>query len=395
MMKIVYFFSLILITFSCNSQYSILYEIDPRNFVENKIILSEIADDITYIPLDNNIPFTYFNHVITPTSCYIAAKGIGILEFDREGNLIKKIGSRGRGPGEFWYGMEFAVDERTGNVYVLDHGKVKVYSQSGIFLRDIFFKEYIGGYGMGGDIEIYNSLLFIPDYLSTGDSKYCWVFLDTLGNLVAKKENSVPPFHTNIVTKGSIYRFENKLFYYNYFNDTIYSISSDLSINAAYLFAKGDHRWPRAMIETNSQSQFQSQLFKLFRPLMMFETEHFIVLLYAYLERSAISLIDKKTKKTFLALKYEERPGSMVKSKACIINDLDGGMPLPNLNYYVEDGKEYITTLINPFDLKVYISGDEFKNTVPKYPEKKKELERLVNSLKETDNPVLVLVSLK
>ena len=89
-MKIVYFFSLILITFSCNSQDSILYEIDPRNFVENKIILSEIADDITYIPLDNNIPFTYFNHVITPTSCYIAAKGIGILEFDREGNLIKK-----------------------------------------------------------------------------------------------------------------------------------------------------------------------------------------------------------------------------------------------------------------------------------------------------------------
>jgi len=45
--------------------------------------------------------------------------------------------------------------------------------------------------------------------------------------------------------------------------------------------------------------------------------------------------------------------------------------------------------------LKEYIASNEFKESNPKYPERKKELEELVNGLKETDNPVLVLVRLK
>jgi len=88
----------------------------------------------------------------------------------------------------------------------------------------------------------------------------------------------------------------------------------------------------------------------------------------------------------------------MVKTRALIINDIDGGMPLstrPIINYYEENDSEYIITLISPFDLKVYLSTDEFKNTVPKYPEKKKELEKLTASLKEVDNPVLMMVRLK
>ncbi len=39
--------------------------------------------------------------------------------------------------------------------------------------------------------------------------------------------------------------------------------------------------------------------------------------------------------------------------------------------------------------------SEEFRNSKPVYPEKKRELEKLANSLKETDNPVLILVSLK
>ena len=392
MIKLVYLLLLVLITFSCKSQDSNLYVIDPRNFVENKIVLSEIADDITYIPLDNKIPFTYFKYIITPNSLYVSAKGIGILKFDREGRQLKKIGSRGRGPGEFWYGMNFAVDERTGNVFVLDPGMIKVYSQSGRFLRDLKTKEYSSGFGFR-DIEISNSLLFFPDYIPAGDSKNNWVFLDTIGNLVAKKENSVPIFENNIEMDGCIYKFEDKIFYYNYFNDTIFSISPDLSYNVAYLFAKGEFRWPKSKIEFSSDFQLPSKLFK---PVAMFETKHFIMLAYAFRDKWVISFIDKKTKKTFIAQKHEEAPGTLIKYKPFLINDLDGGIPLSgDIKYYSENGTEYITILINAFDLKAYISKDEFKNTIPNYPLKKKELEKLANSLAETDNPVLMMVRLK
>ncbi len=47
------------------------------------------------------------------------------------------------------------------------------------------------------------------------------------------------------------------------------------------------------------------------------------------------------------------------------------------------------------YELKQYVESDAFKNSTPKYPEKKKQLEQLANSLNENDNPVLMLVKLK
>jgi hypothetical protein len=207
---------LILLTFlllSCDSGNKSPLTIDPRKINGRSITLSDIADDIVYVPLDNIIPFTNFKYVITPDYLYVSAKGNGILKFDRKGKLIKKIGSEGRGPGEYLYGIHFTVDERTGNVYVLDPKKVKVYSPSGIFLRDILYERYMKSYAMAGGLENYNSLLFLPDFIMRGNSKFNWIFLDTLGNLVSKKDNSVPPFFTDNVRPGNIYRFEDRLFY--------------------------------------------------------------------------------------------------------------------------------------------------------------------------------------
>jgi hypothetical protein len=50
---------------------------------------------------------------------------------------------------------------------------------------------------------------------------------------------------------------------------------------------------------------------------------------------------------------------------------------------------------IDAIKLKAHVTSETFLNSTPKYPEKKKELEKLANSLKETDNPVLMLVKLK
>jgi len=380
-MKNTFLFFLLLFSFSCSSTDSTLV-IDPRTFVENKITLDEIADDITYIPIDNSIPFTNFKYVITPKSIYIAAKGISILKFDRDGKLIQRIGSQGRGPGEFILGMDFTVDEKTGNIYVLDPRKIKAYSQNGVFLRDIEYDKFLKPYPTAGGIEFYNSLLLLPDYNMSGLSEFNWVFLDTLGNLVSSKENSVPHFQAKIVWPGSIYLFKDKFYYFNYFNDTIFSILPDLNSQKAYLFAQGDHRWPRKKIVQ------LIQLSTLFQPVQMFETKNFIVLRYYYHKNTAILLIDKRKMKTFLSITDSD-------SKASITNNLDGGMPLTDLNYYTEDDKEYFTALIEPVDVKLYAKSDEFKNIVPEHPEKKKQFEKLADSLNETDNPILIMVKLK
>jgi hypothetical protein len=391
-MKSRYLLFLIFLTFSCKSPDNGLYKIDPRTFVENKITLADIADDIKYIPLDDSIPIGLtYKLLLTDNNIYLSIKDVGILKYDRFGKLICKVGNRGRGPAEYHYFMDYTVDELTGNVFVLDRSVIKVYSQTGLFVRDINYNQYLSN--MGGDVEIFNSLLFIPDYIQYGNSKFNWVFLDTLGNLVSEKENSVPTFSINMVLPGKVYKFGSNLFYFNALNDTIFSISPDLKHKGAYLFSQGDFRWPIENFEFSSIMQ----TYNIFKPLRMFETKHLIFLQYSYLDRSAISLIDKKTKKIFLAYKNDKIAG-MVKTRALIVNNLDGGLPLsasPIINYYVENDSEYLCTLINPFDLKVYLSTDEFKNSVPKNAGKKNELEKLANNLKETDNPVLMLVRLK
>jgi hypothetical protein len=314
----------------------------------------------------------------------LSVKDAGILKYDKSGKLICKIGNLGRGPGEYQHFMDYAIDEKSDNVYVMEPGTIKVYSSTGRFVRDIKYEKHISF--VGGDIEIFNSKIFIPDYLITGDSKNNWVFLDTLGNFVSKKVNSIPPFKSNTGIEGSIYKFGNQIYYYNLYNDTIFSVGSDLKSSPAYLFTKGDHRWPIGMVKNDSESWR-----RIFKPLKMFETKHFIVLLFSYLDRSAISIIDKQTRKVFIA--------SMKKgeySEPNLINDLDGGMPFgQDINYYNDNKSEYLVQLITPFDLKAHIATNEFITGNFKYPEKKKELEKLANSLNETDNPVLMMVTLK
>jgi len=277
-MNLKYLFLLVLITISCRSQDNILFEISPCIFTDNKITLADIADDILYIPLDNSIPIGLtYKLIITNNNIYLSIKDVGIQKFDRYGKLVCKIGKCGRGPNEYYYFMNYIVDETTGNVFVMDRSVIKTYSHTGLFIREINYSAYLSY--LGSDIEIFNSLLFIPDYNQYGNSKFNWVFLDTLGNLISKKENSVPPFTINMVLPGRNYKFKNKLFYFNSLNDTIFSISPDLKYKGAYLFSQGDFRVPRENFVFSSVSQ----LYNLFKPVKMFETKQFIFLAYSYL----------------------------------------------------------------------------------------------------------------
>jgi len=375
----------VLVLLSCGSTGDEIYTIDPRNFAENKITLTELADDIEYTPLDDSLPIGLtYKLKITDANIYLSAKDIGVLKFDRSGKLVRKIGSIGRGPDQYLGFMDYTVDEKSGNVFIMGPYIIKVYSGSGRYIREIKYQNYLTY--VGSDIEIFNSMIFISDCLETGDAKYSWIIFDTVGNLVDAKVNSIPPFKTNSVIEGSIYIFRNDLYYYNMYNDTIFSISPDLKDKAAYLFARGEFRWPIGKVKTDAESYK-----KLFKPFKMFETNHFIALVYGFQNKFGLLFIEKETKNTFLAIKYN---GEL--SEPNLVNDLDGGMSFGrDINYYAESEKEYLVQLVNPIDLKTFVSSNSFIKGIPKNLDKKVEFQKLVNTLRETDNPVLMMARLK
>ena len=71
---------LVLFLLNCKSQNSKLIVFDPQTISERKITLSQIADQITYISLDNIMPLGRISGFkISKNAIYASVKDIGII----------------------------------------------------------------------------------------------------------------------------------------------------------------------------------------------------------------------------------------------------------------------------------------------------------------------------
>lgn len=384
-MKSNFFILFTLLTISCNTQDKQLYEFDPLNLTENKITLAEIANDISYIPLDNGFPISsiIYSYYFADSSIYLASKDLGVMVFNREGRMIRKIGSIGRGPGEYLHCTNLAVDEELKIIYIYSgNNLIKVYSLNGDFLRDISVNQYPGYIDC---IDILDSKLYAFYFLQFGDSKFNWIILDSTGHPSEMKERSIPVFWSNWGAKSGTYTFDNKLSYWNPYNDTVYTFSSGTRYGPAFLISPGEHRIPKSKIDTDNLAKY---LFINY----VFETSKYLVIKYGY-KKNIIALIDKKTGKSYL--NPLETDKNLTIEHGGITNNIDGGLMFQPDNYFAGNDNEYMAGIIQPHDLKLHIGCEEFKNSSPEYPEKKAALQKLADALNETDNPVLMVVKLK
>lgn len=388
-MKFKYLLILILLATACDSQENVLYHFDPRTIEEKIITLSEFADDITYVLLDNKFPISliYSPRYFIDSSIYISALNSGVMVFDRNGKFIRKIGSIGRGPGEYVYYFNFTVDENSESVYVMSssHGIIKVYSKNGTFMRDISLKEI----GDGADIiKAFNSYLFVSFHPQFENVKYDWIILDTLGKVVSIRNRTNPMFTSNWLIGGGVYDYDNNIYSWNPFVDTVFSIQHDLMYKPSFLISPGDYRLPKSQIDMGKISTYLN----LYRIL---ETNRFLIFYYGFDSKLTITLIDKKSKESF-STNLQSGPATVGTNLiGGIYNDLDGGVKFQPESYFVEDGREYLVGLVNAYQVKALLTNKEFQTSIPAYPEKKQKLKNLANNLTETDNQIFMIVRLK
>jgi|WetSurMetagenome_2_1015567.scaffolds.fasta_scaffold12033_5 hypothetical protein len=377
----------IILIIGCKSPNNGIYEFDPRIIDGDEFTLSEIADSIIYIPLDNNHPLDRITRIkLTKDKTYLNSRNIGILAFDRQGKLLSRIGSIGRGPGEYRYYLFFCIDEKSGRVYnIADQNEIiQVFSGTGQFIRSFSLKEY--GTSILS-IEFYNSQLFVQCAINYPEAKFEWIIYDTLGNVIKKQNRHLPLFSTNYGSNENPYMFDNKVSYYNTWTDTVFSVLPDYTEKPSLIISPGEHREPQSnlSIEQIMQKKHLSIL-------RIFETKRFIVIKYFYLKYT-LALIDKNTHSTFLIdYDYDDSGGNPVSG---IENDIDGGSWFLPESYFTESGREYMVGIQYPYQIKARVASEEFKNSTPNLPEEKKALEKLAHSMKETDNPVLMIVRLK
>lgn len=390
MRVIILYIIFVFLTISCKKENEGLIEFDPTILSENVLTLTEIADDVSYIPLDNKFPLGLIYDKINfiNNSIYLSAKDVGILVFNKEGKTIRKIGSIGRGPGEYVYNYSFSVDDNTETVYVWDSGNIiKVFSKTGGFLRSFSLHEYGD---MINAIEAFSSKLFVSYAIQYKNTKYEWIVFDTLGNAIKMKERTVPLFTSNTGGLEGTYKFNNFLHHWNHYTDTVFSILPDLTERPSFIISPGEHRLPKARINSLEETS------KYMRITQLLESIRFIVLRYYFpLKKSALVLIDKQNRKSYLHTLIPQVSGSITNYTGGIKNDLDCGISFQPQSYFEKNGFEFMIGIINPLQIKTLVKSDYFLNSVPKLTEKKNEFEQLAARLYETDNPVLMIVKLK
>ena len=212
---------IIIFSFSCTSQDNNFYNFNPNTIVNKEFTLSDIADNIFYIPLDNTFLVSSNNQIkLTDNNIFLYGQD-GIVSYNRNGTFIKKIGSIGRGPGEYISARYIAIDKNNRTIFVKDRDNIiKVYSKGGVFLRAISLKDNPGTIER---IECVGNYLIAFYYLQFGNAKYNWVILDTLGNIIKNKERTTPLFNSNYTGQSGIYKFNNSISYSSiakYFNYT-------------------------------------------------------------------------------------------------------------------------------------------------------------------------------
>ncbi len=380
-MRYLYFSIVALILFSCASIDRELYEFDPRKVRDKEVFLSDIAEDIKYIPLDDSIPIGRLGEISIGNDDIILDEATtGILRYDLRGNLLNRIGSKGRGPNEYLYSMFFTRDNETGYIYNFSdrNNTVKVFSKEGNLVREF---ELDVGTAQINSIKFLNSNIFVQMSMQFDVNDFEWVVCDTLGRVLKTQKRHLPKFSANINAAGRPIVFDGGITYYNVWTDTIYSVDKDFREKPVLVVAPGGHRYPRGYVPID---QILQNIF--FGVTRFIETQRYFLFQYHY-HGYKMTIVDKETW-TESTFQYELDEYGM-------FNDLDCGLwSLPNF-YYSENGDEYLIGIQYPYQIIARAASEEFRDSHPKIPEKKIEFEELAASLEETDNPVIVMVRLK
>jgi len=358
----------------------------------SEIKLSDLGFvDIEYIPMETNEQsfITGSNDLITGNkiiigdSFFLIQHYTTILMFNNNGSFVTRIGSVGRGPNEFTVAHDVDINSKDHKIYLVSawQKKFNVYSESGEFIKTFNIPLYapIDFRFIDGNI-----LCYCENHMGNIENSY--TLLDTNGQVIKSFPNKYPFKNHDafgFTHENLFYRFDNRLFKKEVYSDTIY-VYEKMNFKPHLVIEVG-----KKLITPDARSKYEGlDIAKNYiNPLNLFEFGDYVYYEFIY----KFVLPDDVLIFSFIGSK-KNNFRAIFNTGQGIINHLDGG---PNIVPKTTKDDNTIIAWIDPLKLKAHVASEAFKNSTPKYPEKKKDLEKLVNSLKETDNPVLVLVKLK
>jgi len=355
--------------------------------------ISEFASNIEYMPLQtttNSLIGSFVRKVVTTDKSIYILCGSEIFCFNMNGEFLFKIQSKGRGPEEYTSINDFDISSDNKILSILSPKKLLIYgiSETGFtFTKSVTLKDPTP-YLVNIVPETDKVFLSVPPW--TGTEPTLSLMTNIFGDTIYFKPNcykyeNVRNSNFMALNEMLAYSFENKVCFKEKFGDTVFYVNAiDNSFKPRIIFdSHGTVVTPK--MRGGSEKVGNNTTFVPY----VLETSRYIF--YWYFKGESLNgiLFDKST---------------MTKFKLDAQNDLNislpddlGGGPDFKIEYinrnYCTGGKLF--SFVDAITLKNYVTGEDFINAQANNPKKKDELKNLANSLKETDNPVLIVVTPK
>jgi hypothetical protein len=378
------------------------FEINYENLLnqKNTVRLSQLATEVKYIRLETNANCLIYNtakYYFSGNFIFVRNRD-HILKFSSEGRFIKKIGNPGRGPGEITSPIQ--------NVSIIPEKKMIVIYD--VVAHKLFFFDFDGNLLKTRNLPRFkyvnamNDSRYIAISQGTAAEEYTHFLINESGDTVSAVRNyeswkTPDPNHVSSIGSLSFepfYTFRNKYCFKSLYNDTVYTINAN-NIAPGYFINLGKYRLPEEkrierlnpgearLFVKNAADYCFTYVFEAGDRLFLttnewgggYKVERFVI-----------------NKRGFVANAENRYSGAF---KGYIENDWDGGAlfwPKGSVDDNTVFMPIYVADLKNI--LRFSSSSNSLKAMV-RYPDKRAQLEKMASGLDISDNPVLMIVTLK
>ena len=376
--------------------YRVKLELPDKNKLKD-LYLSEIADSIYYVTINDSRIINPSGLYLTDSGDFIANGGVnGNLElYDINGNFKKRIGSVGRGPGEYMW-PNIVINQNTKKVFLAStttYGKLMIYDIDGSSSNST--GEILNGRfnRIEGMHFIGNNILFIHPNNTRKEASELQLydfknntFIDSISNYASNIPSSTILMEFNGSRAFGMY--DNEGYYSCMYSDTLYRIT-ERAIEPFVVFDYGKYRMI-AELKTSNASIKDYSSGKL-DPMDQFAGKMYIktIIRSGNILYIRISYTSKDNPLSFIyALNLENGEG--IYYNPAFINDLDNGP-----DYYGDNSKLPLAELkVNPDDTKLKNSVFP-NNNISKKLRDPNVLLRIFENVTENSNPVFMYIKRK
>lgn len=353
-----------------NGNPDLIYHVNLERDINNisSIPLSSIGSRLEYIPLETNPACMVrgISKVSVLDSLLFISDDYRLLAFDKNGRFIRKIGSEGRGPGEYLRVLDFAVNKKGKEIYLLSARQVFIYDLDGQFKRDFRISFPCSQFVLNEKDE----LIFHPVNIAqaTDEPVYSLYFLNKNGKIKTRINNTLKRENGGIAIPISpLYFYKDILHFMEFGIDTLYRYEN--LIKTPYIiFQTGNLKFPPDPT-INEVPGIHGKIW--ISDILEIKESFFIKVWWGVSISISNCLYDKLTSE-FIVLKNNS-----------FTNDIDAGIsfwPKTIINDSI------MVDFADAYDLiKSY--KKEAKGT-----EQSAQLENIMKNLTETSNPVIMIL---